>query len=240
MARHDDLTLEVLPSPDRSVRRALVVATVRQAMLIALVVGAIDAGAQTRPPVPSDSSPSAMVESKPFTGDFDSMVARRRIRILTPYSRTHYFVDKGQPRGLVQDIAVELEEEINRQLKTTRQNRVFVVVRPTSRDDLYRSLVEGHGDIVAAGLTVTPERAKLVDFTNSAKSDIKEIVVTGPGASKLTTLDDLAGQWVYVRERSIQADSLTPSTRPSKPAGNPRLPSGRCRGRSKMRTSSRW
>jgi membrane-bound lytic murein transglycosylase MltF len=69
-------------------------------------------------------------------------------------------------------------------------------------------LVEGRGDIVAAGLTVTPERAKLVDFTTSTRADFKEIVVTGPGGPKLTTLDDLAGQAVYVRERSIYAESL--------------------------------
>ena len=145
MARHDDLPCELLPVPGPTARHARVVATARQVMLIALVGGAIETGAQTRPPAPPDSSPSAMAESKPWTGDFDGMVARRGIRILTPYSRTHYFVDKGQPRGLVHDIAVELEEEINRQLKTTRQNRVFVVVRPTSRDDL------GRGDRRDAG-----------------------------------------------------------------------------------------
>jgi membrane-bound lytic murein transglycosylase MltF len=185
------------------------ISMLRQATLILLAAGAIDAGAQTTPPAGPGLSPSAMVEGKPWTGDFDGMVARRRIRILTPYSRTHYFVDKGEPRGLVHDIAVALEEEINRQLKTTRQNRVFVVVRPTSRDALGESLVEGRGDIIAAGITVTPERARLVDFTKSGRSDTREIVVTGPGASKVTTLDDLSGKLVYVRERSIQSESLT-------------------------------
>jgi membrane-bound lytic murein transglycosylase MltF len=223
MSRKDDLFRGVLPVQAPVVRHALLAATPRQVMLIALVGGAIGIGAQTRPPAPPDSSPSAMVASKPWTGDFDGMVARRRIRILTPYSRTHYFVDKGQPRGLIHDIAVELEEEINRQLKTTRQTRVFVVVRPTSRDDLYASLVEGRGDIVAAGLTVTPERAKLVDFTDSARSDIKEIVVTGPGAPKLTTVDDLAGQWVYVRERSIQSESLAAVNAALKARGKPAI-----------------
>ena len=113
MSRNDDLSRDVLPVPAPVVRHALLAATARQVMLIALVGGAIETGAQTRPPAPPDSSPSAMAASKPWTGDFDGMVARRGIRILTPYSRTHYFVDKGQPRGLVHDIAVELEEEIN-------------------------------------------------------------------------------------------------------------------------------
>jgi membrane-bound lytic murein transglycosylase MltF len=147
--------------------------------------------------------------TKPWTGDLDGMIARRVIRILTPYSRTHYFVDKGRPRGLVYDAAQKLEEDINGQLKTTPQTRVHVSVQATSRDQLYPSLVEGRGDIIAAGITVTPERAALVDFAIPSLSGVKEIVVTGPGATVLRTIDDLSGQYVCVREKSIQFESLT-------------------------------
>jgi membrane-bound lytic murein transglycosylase MltF len=137
------------------------------------------------------------------------MVERRRIRILTPYSRTHYFIDKGVQRGIVYDAGVKLEAEINTSLKTTPATKIHVVFRPTSRDDLQRALVEGEGDIVAANVTVTPERAKLVDFATPGKTGVQEIVVTGPGASVLTTLDDLGGKDVFVREKSIQFESLT-------------------------------
>ena len=37
---------------------------------------------------------------KPFTGDFDAMVARRAIRVAVTFNRTHYFIDPGQERGL--------------------------------------------------------------------------------------------------------------------------------------------
>jgi hypothetical protein len=36
---------------------------------------------------------------KPWTGDLDGMVERRMIRVLTTYSRTQYFIDRGTPRG---------------------------------------------------------------------------------------------------------------------------------------------
>ena len=36
----------------------------------------------------------------PFTGDFDAMVKRRAIRVGVTFNRTHYFIDKGQERGL--------------------------------------------------------------------------------------------------------------------------------------------
>jgi len=76
-------------------------------------------------PPPSAPAPAPVSESMgigvgtvtdQWTGDFDGMVARRRIRILAPYSRTLYFVDSGVPRGIAQDIAVMLEESLNRQL----------------------------------------------------------------------------------------------------------------------------
>ena len=146
--------------------------------------------------------------SREWTGDFDGMVERRRIRILAPYSRTLYTVDKGVPHGVAQDIAVMLEQTLNKQLRTTSATRLFVVVIPTSRDALKDALVQGRGDIVVAGITVTPEREKIVDFTIPTKSHVREIVVTGPGAPPIATVDDLSGQEVTVREGSIQFESL--------------------------------
>jgi len=40
----------------------------------------------------------------PWTGDLDGMIARRVIRVLTVYSKTFYFVDKGIQRGTTYDI----------------------------------------------------------------------------------------------------------------------------------------
>ena len=146
--------------------------------------------------------------SRRWTGDFDGMVKRRRVRILTPYSRTYYFIDKGVPRGIANDVAVMLEKKLNEQLKTTNANKLYIVVIPTSRDQLLSSLLEGRGDLIVAGVTITPEREKLVDFTLPTKPQVQEIVVTGPGAPPLATVDDLSGQEVAVRGHSVQFESL--------------------------------
>ena len=37
---------------------------------------------------------------KPFTGDFDELVKRRAIRVGVTFNRTHYFIDRGQERGI--------------------------------------------------------------------------------------------------------------------------------------------
>jgi membrane-bound lytic murein transglycosylase MltF len=161
------------------------------------------------------------VVTRPWTGDFDGMVERRRMRILVPFSRTLYMVDQGVPRGIAHDVAVMLEQTLNKRLKTTSANRMYVIVVPTPRDALYDSLVEGRGDIVLAGVTVTPERKKLVDFTVPTKSQVKEIVVTGPGAPPLATLDDLCGKKVTVRDASVQLESLQRLNQEFKKQGRP-------------------
>ena len=156
----------------------------------------------------SPDSVAQSIQTQPWTGDLDGMAERRRIRILTPYSRTGYFIDRGQPRGVVAELAAKLEEVINLHLKTTRTNHVFVIVRPTSRDELQNALIQGLGDIVAAGVTVTPERQKQADFTVPLAEGVKEILVTGPGAAVVNSLDDLSGKYVVVREKSIFHESV--------------------------------
>jgi membrane-bound lytic murein transglycosylase MltF len=137
------------------------------------------------------------------------MVKRRVIRVLTPYSRTHYFIDKGVQRGIVYESGALLEAEINRLLKTTPATKVHVGFIPTSRDALYQALVDGYGDIIAANVTITPERQKLVDFTAPGRTGVHQVLVTGPGAPPVQAIEDLAGQQVAVREQSLQFDSLT-------------------------------
>jgi membrane-bound lytic murein transglycosylase MltF len=167
------------------------------------------------------AKPTLNVLSKPWTGDFDGMVKRRAIRILTPYSKTHYFIDKGVQRGIVYESGVRIEETINKTLKTTPATKIHVVFVPTSRDALYQSLVEGRGDIIATGVTITPEREKLVDFTTPARTNVNQIVVTGPGAPAINTLDDLAGKQVTVRDKSLQFEDLTALSARFKSEGKP-------------------
>ena len=144
----------------------------------------------------------------PYTGDLDGMAARRTIRILTPYNRTQFFIDKGVPRGIAAETGLAFEEQINRTLKTTRSTHISVVFIPTSRDQLHQSLVAGRGDIVLAPLAITAERRKNADFTTPVRRNAREILVTGPGAPPIGSLDDVAGQVVAINPKTIYAESL--------------------------------
>ncbi|MGH2830964.1 MAG: transporter substrate-binding domain-containing protein, partial [Dongiaceae bacterium] len=79
---------------------------------------------------------------------------------------------------------------------------------PVERDRLLQGLIDGTGDVAAGNITVTPERQELVDFTDPIASDVKDVVVTGPGAPQLASLDDLAGKKLVVRGSSSYFEHL--------------------------------
>jgi membrane-bound lytic murein transglycosylase MltF len=165
-------------------------------------------------PIPDTASPyDALPEAvrlamgKPSTDDLDAMIKRRAIRVAVTYNRTHYFVDKGQERGITFESLKSLENDVNADLKTGNL-KAHVVIVPMSRDELYPALASGKVDMVAAMVTVTPEREKLVAFSTPTRTNVSQVVVTGPGAPPIASVDDLAGQHVFVRKGSIYDESL--------------------------------
>ena len=160
-------------------------------------------------PLPYGALPQelASVLDTPFRGDFDELIQRRLIRVGTVFNRTHYFVDKGVPRGLTYDGFKRFEDDLNSRLNTGLL-RVHVVIVPLTRDQLFSALEAGKVDLVAAALTVTPRRRTLVDFSTPTRSSVSEIVVTAPGAPSVATPDDLSGREVFVRKSSSYYESL--------------------------------
>jgi membrane-bound lytic murein transglycosylase MltF len=154
---------------------------------------------------PPSTDPSLVV--RPWTGDLDGMVKRRMIRVLTPYSKTHYFIDRGVQRGITHDALKLFEDEFNTRRKTGNL-RIHVVFVPTTRDRLQADLLEGRGDIIAANLTRTAEREKVVEFVTPTFTNVKEVVVTAPGERPIATTDDLAARTVHVRQLSSYRESL--------------------------------
>jgi membrane-bound lytic murein transglycosylase MltF len=154
----------------------------------------------TKAAVPELQAP-ALPKPTPRTGDFDAMAKARVVRILVPFSKTIYFLDKGAERGTAAEFGREFERWLNKR-HATKALAIHVAFVPTARDRLLQSLVEGLGDIAAGNLTITPERQQLVDFSTGALTDVKEVVVTGPSAPALASLDDLAGLEIRVRKSS--------------------------------------
>jgi len=158
------------------------------------------------------------VGMRPWQGDFDGMVKRRVIRVVVPYSKTFYYVEKGRARGVSAEIIEALEQDINRDLKS-KTLKVKLVALPTSRDKFVSAIVEGRGDVVIADTSITPERQKKVDFARPMFPGIDEVVVTGPGVPAIDSLDDLSGKEVYVRSDTSYWEHLTELNRKFQAAG---------------------
>lgn len=143
----------------------------------------------------------ADITRQKFTGDFDEMIERRYIRVLAPYSKTLYFVDQGTQRGLAYEAFRLWEEDLNKKFKK-KNIKIHIVFIPTARDQIIQALLDGRGDIAAADLTITPERLESVDFTDPTRKNVSEILVTGPGAEPIGSVEELSGKEVYIRKSS--------------------------------------
>jgi membrane-bound lytic murein transglycosylase MltF len=62
--------------------------------------------------------------SKKWIGDFDGMVDRHLIRALVPPSKTFYFLDGADQRGLTYELLKEFETYVN-----TKQQRKALKIR---------------------------------------------------------------------------------------------------------------
>src|SRR6185436_13233166 len=111
---------------------------------------------------------------------------------------------------------------LNADLKTGNL-KVHVVIMPMTRNQLYPALASGKVDMVAAMVTVRPELETLVAFSEPTRTNVSEVVVTGPGAPPIATLDDLAGQQVFVRKASIYYESLGRLNEQLKTRGKPAI-----------------
>ena len=143
-----------------------------------------------------------------FVGDLPALVERRLIRILTVHNKTNYFLDGAQQRGATFELAKAFEAFLNKDQQIGKRRPLTVAMVPVRRDQLIPMLLAGNGDIVAANLTITPDRAALVAFADPLASGVREVLVTGPTVPALDSLEALAGLRVHVRLSSSYYESL--------------------------------
>lgn len=154
-----------------------------------------------------------------WTGDVDGMRERRLIRIAVPNSGFFYYIRDGRQSGTVAEAIRILEKFVNRKFGLKGSNRIKVIAVPLTRDRLLPAVVSGQADIAAGGLTVTEARLDSIQFTRPIVTGVREIIVSGPLAQPLTSIEDLAGREVVVRASSSYHDSLRRVSRELEAAG---------------------
>jgi membrane-bound lytic murein transglycosylase MltF len=142
------------------------------------------------------------------TADLSAMRKRGIVRVLVSYKKTEYFVVNGQQRGFEYELMEQYERFINMS-GGKGQLHFDIVYIPVPFDSLLSNLVEGRGDVAAAGLTITPERKKKVAFTSPYVENISEVLVTHKSDESIRSTDDLSGRIVYVLSGSSYVQHLT-------------------------------
>ncbi len=113
------------------------------------------------------------LSNEPYTGDLDSLVEKRVIRVLVSADLGFYYIEKGQPKGIGAEQLYHFEKNLKK-----KYSKMKVQVIPVPRDDLIPALVNGYGDLVVANLTITPKRQEIIQFSTPILSDISELIVT--------------------------------------------------------------
>jgi membrane-bound lytic murein transglycosylase MltF len=175
-----------------------------------------DASTADEPP----EDPATANALKKWTGDLDGMIERRSIRVLTVYSKTTFFVDKGTQLGLTAEAFRLFEDDLNKKLNN-KNVRVHVLFVPVAANDLIPALLDGRGDVVAAGKLVTAWRKEQVDFTKPTHTGISSIIVSGPGVPPVTSVEDLGGREVYIRASDVSAQGVQQFNERLAKAGKP-------------------
>jgi len=159
------------------------------------------------PPEPESPLEHSLAEhfGEVCADDLNCMLERGYIRVLVSLNRTNFFISDGEMKGYEYSLLNEYEKSLQERFGASKVALDFI---PVNRDELIPKLVEGYGDIAAAGLTVTLERAGKVSFTYPYMRGVDEVVVVNRSVKGLSEPEDLSGRKVFVRESSSYYESL--------------------------------
>lgn len=105
----------------------------------------------------AEATTSEEAQEPKIRRDLDAIKKDGKLKALTVYSGTSYFLYKGQAMGYEYDLLKRFAKYLDVELE-------MVVVK--DQDELIAKLNQGEGDILAHGLTITSNRKKSVSFSN--------------------------------------------------------------------------
>jgi hypothetical protein len=81
----------------------------------------------------SDDEKTALPTFAAWVGDFDGMQQERQIRLIVPYSKTIFFIDKGDQLGTAAEWGSESEDWLNKGTKSQLVKCPFYRLRSPKR-----------------------------------------------------------------------------------------------------------
>lgn len=123
-------------------------------------------------------------------GIIDTIKEKGELTMMTAtgFPPFEYLGSNGQPAGLDIDLVQLVADKLGVKMKVLDMNFNLLI----------ESLKGGKGEIIAAGITATPERATQIDFTIPYVLNGQALLI--PKGSSIKTAEDLKGKTVCVQE----------------------------------------
>lgn len=128
----------------------------------------------------------------------DEVTTLGELRVVTRNSPTTYYTGSNGPEGPEYDLIKGFADFISVELKLETSQRF---------SDLIPTVESGRAHVAAAGLTMTTERAKRVDF-GPAYQEVEQLVIYKLGTGRPHDIDDLLGKKVEVVAGSSYVETL--------------------------------
>ncbi|HUJ28315.1 MAG TPA: transporter substrate-binding domain-containing protein [Myxococcales bacterium] len=149
-----------------------------------------------------DAAPEGIVSRASGRPDhprsLEEIVKSGYIRVLTRNNDTSFFIYRGHRMGF--------DYELGKKLAQSLGIRVDMIIT-NGWQDMLPALLKGEGDVIAAEMTVTPDRKKEVLFAEPW-GHTREVIVWKDGSPPIKSAQDLAGKEVHVRKGSTYYATL--------------------------------
>lgn len=134
----------------------------------------------------------------PVVLDYDAIMQRGTIRMITRYNSTSYFLHRGNDRGFEYELVSRFADEHDLKVEV-------VLLRP--EDDPIEMLLRGEGDLIVGNYAITPERRRHVGFTHPYNI-VNQVLVQSESARPIAGLSDLEQVEITVRRNSSYYQKL--------------------------------
>ncbi len=122
---------------------------------------------------------------------------RDQITVLTRNNANSYYIYREQPKGFEYELARSFADYMDWEL----------IIKTKEWNKLLKTVNTPQGDIVAAGMTITPERRKKASFSNPYM-EIQQQVILHRRKYGINRIDDLDAKKVHVRNGTTYQSRL--------------------------------
>ena len=144
------------------------------------------------------------VTHKIKSNELKRILTEKELRVVVDYNSTNYFVYKGQPMGFQYELLKAFANDLGVELSIFVSNNL---------EETFEGLNNQQYDLVAKNLTVTKERAKIVDFTEPLALTRQVLVQRLPqGADTLsekTIEEQLIREQLNLANKTVHAQKNT-------------------------------